>query len=418
MDIHSLLSSRSRLVAVLAVAVAAALCPAQSSTSTVTYQGVLKENGTAVPPGARQLVFSIWDAASGGTAVQTIPQNVMIEGGGLFKAELPVDAASFNGADRWWSVMHQSVEMLPRQKVTATPYAMILGGTTNPTRMNVLNNLRASGGVQADGFAIGDWSFRGDAVRGVIPNWEGAPANLLTLVGSDAVTGGYSMARRPGVASPIIFFNDEPGNGFAVRAAAPGTSLASESRTFFQVNRSPNGSGQAQFGSAGVACSLTVFGEANVSVLTIRGADLAEKFDVRPLVQSNPAFVEPLPGIVVSIDPEHPGKLRVSSTAYDTKVAGAISGAGDLSVGALLGQGNTDPLISGDHPVAMSGRVYVWCDATFGAITAGDMLTTSTTPGHAMKAIDREKSFGAVIGKAMTGLKSGKGLVLVLVNLQ
>jgi hypothetical protein len=35
-----------------------------------------------------------------------------------------------------------------------------------------------------------------------------------------------------------------------------------------------------------------------------------------------------------------------------------------------------------------------------------------------MKASDAAKSQGAIIGKAMTGLKEGKGLVLVLVTLQ
>jgi hypothetical protein len=35
-----------------------------------------------------------------------------------------------------------------------------------------------------------------------------------------------------------------------------------------------------------------------------------------------------------------------------------------------------------------------------------------------MKATDRDRRHGAVIGKAMTGLESGEGLVLVLVNLQ
>jgi hypothetical protein len=35
-----------------------------------------------------------------------------------------------------------------------------------------------------------------------------------------------------------------------------------------------------------------------------------------------------------------------------------------------------------------------------------------------MKVTDREKAQGAIIGKAMTGLKEGKGLVLVLVTLQ
>jgi hypothetical protein len=57
------------------------------------------------------------------------------------------------------------------------------------------------------------------------------------------------------------------------------------------------------------------------------------------------------------------------------------------------------------------------CDASFGAIAPGDLLTSSDTPGHAMKASDHERSHGCVIGKAMTGLEEGRGLVLVLVNL-
>ena len=48
----------------------------------------------------------------------------------------------------------------------------------------------------------------------------------------------------------------------------------------------------------------------------------------------------------------------------------------------------------------------------------GDLLTTSHVPGHAMKATDRERSYSAVMGKAMSSLDEGTGLVLVLVNLQ
>jgi len=68
--------------------------------------------------------------------------------------------------------------------------------------------------------------------------------------------------------------------------------------------------------------------------------------------------------------------------------------------------------------VALSGRVYCWVDASHGAIEPGDLLTTSATPGHAMKAVDPEKARGAILGKAMTGLKEGRGLALVLVTLQ
>jgi NAD(P)H-hydrate repair Nnr-like enzyme with NAD(P)H-hydrate dehydratase domain len=56
-------------------------------------------------------------------------------------------------------------------------------------------------------------------------------------------------------------------------------------------------------------------------------------------------------------------------------------------------------------------------DASNGKIEPGDFLTTSNTPGHAMRVTDSGAASGAIIGKAMTGLDSGKGLVLVLVNL-
>ena len=65
-----------------------------------------------------------------------------------------------------------------------------------------------------------------------------------------------------------------------------------------------------------------------------------------------------------------------------------------------------------------SGRVYPLADASLGAIKPGDLLTSSATPGHCMKASDRTHSQGAIIGKAMSGLTDGKGMVLVLVSLQ
>jgi hypothetical protein len=62
----------------------------------------------------------------------------------------------------------------------------------------------------------------------------------------------------------------------------------------------------------------------------------------------------------------------------------------------------------------------VWClvDADRGAIKTGDLLTTSSTPGHAMKVADSTRAFGAVLGKALSELPSGRGLVQILVALQ
>ncbi|MGQ0626922.1 MAG: hypothetical protein ACT4PL_02340 [Phycisphaerales bacterium] len=141
-------------------------------------------------------------------------------------------------------------------------------------------------------------------------------------------------------------------------------------------------------------------------VLEITGADLAEKFPASETLE---------PGMLAAIDTKNPGKLCVARGSYNPCVAGVVSGANNFSVGAVLGNlpGHEDA-----PAIALSGRVYVHCDAGSGAIEPGDMLTTSDTPGHAMKASDRDRAHGAVIGKAMGRLESGRGLVLVLVNLQ
>jgi hypothetical protein len=152
--------------------------------------------------------------------------------------------------------------------------------------------------------------------------------------------------------------------------------------------------------------NLEVAGTARCKVLEITGADVAEKFPVSEQVE---------PGMVVAIDREHPGQLCLCRGAYNRRVAGVVSGANDLAAGAVLGNlpGAEDAI-----PVALGGRVWVYCDATGHGIEPGDLLTSAERAGHAMVVRDYERAQGAVIGKAMSSLKQGRGLVLVLVNLQ
>jgi hypothetical protein len=148
-------------------------------------------------------------------------------------------------------------------------------------------------------------------------------------------------------------------------------------------------------------------GTTAVKILKITGgADLAEHFEVTEPIQ---------PGMVVAIDPEHAGKLTISRAAYNRRVAGVVSGANNLDAGMVL-SGHAvekDPMA-----VTLSGRVWTYCDAGTSAIEPGDLLTTSSTPGHAMKVKKYAKAQGAILGKALTGLRSGRGLVLVLATLQ
>lgn len=148
----------------------------------------------------------------------------------------------------------------------------------------------------------------------------------------------------------------------------------------------------------------------SVASLTIRGgADLAEPFNI------SSGGSEVAEGAVVVIDEQNPGHLRVSDSPYDTRVAGVVSGANGINPGIQMHQ---QGLIEGGKNVALTGRVYVQADASNGAIRPGDMLTTSATPGYAMKVSDHTRAVGAILGKAMTGLGGGKGMVLVLVTLQ
>ena len=154
-------------------------------------------------------------------------------------------------------------------------------------------------------------------------------------------------------------------------------------------------------------------GRVIVSVLEITGgADLAESFDIT----AENSRASPDPGTVVCIDAERPGALVASTQPYDRRVAGVISGAGGVKPGMVMGQ--HDSAADGSCPVALTGRVYCRADAGYGRITPGDLLTTSATPGHAMRVDDHDRANGAVLGKAMTSLDEGTGLVLVLVGLQ
>jgi len=170
--------------------------------------------------------------------------------------------------------------------------------------------------------------------------------------------------------------------------------------------------------AAQVESELTVNGTTRTGTLTITGgADLAEPFEITDDGSDSSELATA--GTVVVIDPDRPGALKVSSTAFDSRVAGVISGANGLNPGMMMSATCHRSLGATGRPVALAGRVWCLCDADVnGGIKPGDRLTTSTTPGHAMRVAVGDHADGAVLGKAMTELKSGRGLVLVLVNLQ
>jgi hypothetical protein len=179
--------------------------------------------------------------------------------------------------------------------------------------------------------------------------------------------------------------------------------------------RLDGGNGNIQLGGNGQDGDLFVkdsSGEVTVEIqgnegdICLRNADCAEEFDVYDYAAVDPGSVMVL---------YKGGKICKSSRPYDKKVAGVISGAGQYKPAIVL-----DKKTGKDNrmPLALMGKVICKVDASYGPIEVGDLLTTSATAGHAMKASDREKAFGSILGKALSDWKDGVGEIPILVSLQ
>ena len=152
---------------------------------------------------------------------------------------------------------------------------------------------------------------------------------------------------------------------------------------------------------------LTVDGDITVTGdVILKSRDVAERFSA-----AQPSLCRS--GMVMVIGSD--GPVEPCTRAYDKRAVGVVSGAGSLRPAITLGA----ELKAADTAlIAMIGTVNCLVDASYDPVEAGDLLTSSETPGHAMKAADPQRCFGAVIGKALASLPSGCGLVPMIVALQ
>lgn len=132
------------------------------------------------------------------------------------------------------------------------------------------------------------------------------------------------------------------------------------------------------------------------------GGDIAEHIPVRDGVDATPGMV-----MVIEAD----GDLALCDRDHDHRVAGVVAGAGGLDTALLMKPGG-----GRGAPIALAGTVYCNCDAGYGAIAPGDLLTTSATPGFARHTSATEARPGSVIGKALSSLDQGRGQILMLVG--
>ncbi len=288
-------------------------------------------------------------------------------------------------------------------------------GTNTPgARLTILH---AGGGTSSPALAAYDISTTGNAL--LASSFGTGPTAVLTNSSSgDILQFGKAVNSPDGRidSEGRIRLSSAFGNGVAGAALYSENSSSSGIAVWGKVSGSDatcvleqNGTGSLikAFKGGSLKFEVTNTGRVVTTALQITGGgDLAEPFTLN---------AEAEVGSVVVIDPHHPGELCLSHEAYDTKVAGVLSGANGIDAGITL--------IPGEHQidgrnVALSGRVYVLADASSGPIRPGDLLTTSNVSGHAMRASDPTRATGAVLGKAMSKLESGRGYVLALVSLQ
>jgi hypothetical protein len=131
------------------------------------------------------------------------------------------------------------------------------------------------------------------------------------------------------------------------------------------------------------------------------GADFAEMLPSQNDVE---------PGDVLVIGED--GKLARSTQPNQENVAGVHA-----TKPGIVGGAHDGADLNGKIPMAVVGVVPVKVTSENGPIKPGDKLTTSSTPGHAMKA-DRHAGIGTVIGKALQPLNSERGVIEMLVVLQ
>jgi hypothetical protein len=390
---YEIIASMLAVLCLLATAVLAA------PPSMVNYQGTLTD-GTGNPlMGTHELTFNIYAYETGGDPLWTETHREVLLNMGIFNVMLgqweSLLPDLFEGSWRWIGIsVDEGAEMIPRMRMTSVPWAL---------RAAVADSAATSGSADTDWILSGDNMYSG--VSGNVGIGRTVPTEMLHL-DTHNTGGGIKINYGTNYGNLYGEFKQMGSGGLVINSNAGGTWADISFQTNSTTKMFLDSYGRLGIGTTSPTRALHVEGEAQVDVLHIMGADVAEKFPVDEMLE---------PGTVVAIDDQSEGRLCRSRQAYDRKVAGVVSGAGDLPTGAVLGNLPDQGLVS---PIALSGRVWVHCDASDHPIHLGDMLTTSDRPGYAMKASDSSRSHGAIIGKAMTSLDEGQGLVLVLVNLQ
>ncbi len=435
-----------------------------------TYQGFLKD-GSAPANGQYDFRFDLYPTLTGvGSLLGSsylYKTNVSVANG-LFTVQLDFNSVAgknlFTGDARYIeiSVRHAGsgtyTPLTPRQELTAAPYALslkpgaIISGTAYQN-LKVQSN-HPGGGIPAaltgemliakDGVGVygshnntaadaggagvwgRTWSPLGSGVEGTGYNgangvkgtsdWVGvygessATANAVGVAGEANASGCFAGIGGcygvQGISDDGYGVSGQTNNGVALYAYSAGAGVG--------LRVDGQGSGNLIEAHHGPMFPDRRFYVSNAGDVYADGTWHTPAADMAEML---PAVDELEPGdvLVVGVD----GKLARSEEPYQASVVGVYSTKPGFVGGAEDGAD-----LTGKVPLAIVGVVPVKVTAENGPIHPGDLLTTSSMPGHAMKAkpitLDGMTFYpsSVIIGKALGSLETGTGVIQILVTLQ
>jgi len=442
------------------------------TTSSINYQGKLTDSAGEPLSGTYTMTFRLYEVASGGTALDTDSHSVEVTDG-LLNTDIGFDQEYFDGRALWVGItVGIDPEMSPRQEFKPVPYALSLRPGAVINKLVAKTSDDYSYGVSVDtsgeyGFGVlantsgdnspGVWAFTtGNNSWGVWAFTMGLNSSFGVLAStmgdnSDAIGANTLGDHSPGVRAET--YGDDS-DGFRTKTYG-NASYGFCADTYGKYGRGfdvdthgddSNGISIDTFGDNSAGVSAWTHGDSSPCVFAVTSGDDSQgvlagsdksdaiyadtersdhKYGVRTpdkmcamsydtdssdIAEYFPVTEDPEPCTVMVIDPTGGCRLRASTKAYDTTVAGIVSTAPGVALGTNE-SGN-----EGEQLIAIAGRVPCKVDASYASVKPGDLLTTSDTLGHAMKATNPE--IGTILGKALEPLDSGTGVIEVLVTLQ
>jgi hypothetical protein len=408
----------------------------QAQGTVVPYAGLLSDAaGQPVADGLYVFSFALYAAEAGGAPLWSEVQEQVAVMDGTFEVALgsakAIEAAALDGGGRWLAVGVQGpgesdlTPLLPRQLVTATspaaPEAVTQSGACPHDHVGDVwtASIPWSGGA----LKILNYS-NGPTIWG----WNGGGGNAIRGYASGAGLGVYGESvDAAGVRGRST--NGHGVEGFTTVAGSYGVYGKNENTAgagIGVVGYGPKGIGVLGQGSNyGVYSKGNLYVEGNLYATGSKGGyvvDVAQNDDVSTMEPGDlvaisgagPAVLGEIPvikvrratsaqpGAIVGVVDQHFALAPEGAAAEDMAMVSAVS--------AVIGPGDYLTVVT------LGAYKALKVDASYGAISPGDLLVASTNPGHAMRA--DSPAAGTILGKALGEWTTGVGIIPVMVTLQ